>query len=406
MKKSKTHIEFPKHIVFRETFNSEAEINERTGVVTNVTLSNGIATPSSGNIVYERRQLPQGAFSIRSVFKADLSSNGTLFADSYDTNKWTRLKINTNGSMSLYNDNAGSSISSLGIITTNTWHDVVITNDFSGSSNIKFYVDGELMNTNSQTSVWGNFNRLFDRGDGAADFFVGEVGLFEIYNYVLSAEEISNLYNNRRFQELIGQTEILNVSAQSGTIIDRWGATITNTAGTISRDGEANVMLFDGATSKLTLDDEIIGTGAVSLVAWVKPLGIGEGAAGRIMTNDKAIFAITDPTNKQFVFSSDGYSTWKESANGAWVTGEWCMAVVTRTAAGVANIYVNGVLNGTANEASGTPVAGTTNLILGNNNAGGTTFDGYQSDYRIYSGILTAVEISQLYTSEKRKYHG
>ena len=521
-------------LILRETFRDEQSVLRNGGTPTDVTFSNGIATPSSGNIIYERQQLPQSGFSIRSIFKADLSSSGTLIADKYDTNAWTRLKINTVGSMSLYNDNAGSSISSIGVLTTNTWHEVVITNDFSGSSNIKFYVDGKLVTTNSQNSVWGNFSRLFDRGDGSADFFAGEVALVEVYDYVLTASEVFNLRHKHRFNSIdvstkltnypnaivnggfdtdtdwikqsnwtisggkgvatacaqnfdlrqdtilyAGRTyrcevtvsdyveggfwfklgnvvsspvinsngthvyygtpdgsdfqmecrglsttlkvdnvsavaiesdsrsEFLEVSGRSGIITDRWGATLVNTGATIYKSGEVNAMDFD-----INLDGKVdCGlphnlTGDISIVAWIKPYSFSEawGAGGRprIVGNGQLFFSIYG-AKSSFMFHRAGIES---NRFGTVVLNEWQMVVVTSPSSGEdTRIYSNGSLAIPAFDA-GTPVAGTTTIAIGNRPNNGRPFHGLMDSVRFYDGILMVDEISQLYTSEKRKYHG
>jgi len=518
-------------LIFRETFRDEQSVLRNGGTPTDVTFSNGIATPSSGNIIYERQQLPQSGFSIRSIFKADLSSSGTLIADKYDTNAWTRLKINTVGSMSLYNDNAGSSTSSIGVLTTNTWHEVVITNDFSGSSNIKFYVDGKLVTTNSQNSVWGNFSRLFDRGDGSADFFAGEVALVEVYDYVLTASEVFNLRHKHRFNSIdvstkltnypnaivnggfdtdtdwikqnnwtisggkgvatacaqnfdlrqdtalnVGRkyrcevtisdyvaggfwfklggnvispimntdgvhvhygipdgaefqmecrgvsttlkvddvsaiavhsderSEILNLSAQSGVIVDRWGNALTNTGMDVVKDGEINAIKFNGDTSLINLPYLLALAGDFSFSCWLKPYSYGEAGGGRLfhLTNTNTYAYLS--SSYHLFLTSDGVSY--ADAGGDYDFNKWNHLVITRESDGTTNFYLDGVISGVPDQDSGTPTATTGTLTIGNHVGGTVCFDGLMDSVRFYDGILMVDEISQLYTSEKRRYHG
>ena len=172
----------------------------------------------------------------------------------------------------------------------------------------------------------------------------------------------------------------------------------------IIRRAELRSMLFDGTDSKIIMDGKVIGTGDVTMVAWVRPYSVGEGGAGRVFSNGTTILSLTSPANKQFFMSSQPGSTWKYSANDAWAPYEWCFVAATRTTAGLGTIYVNGVLNGTAAEATGTPAVGTGDLIVGNGPAGGNTVNGEISGARIYTGILSINEISQIYTSERQKY--
>ena len=62
----------------------------------------------------------------------------------------------------------------------------------------------------------------------------------------------------------------------------------------------------------------------------------------------------------------------------------WYHIVCTSTDIGIANFYIDGVLSGTANQNSGTPTAGTTNIIIGNRNAGDRTFDGRIADLIVW----------------------
>ena len=79
------------------------------------------------------------------------------------------------------------------------------------------------------------------------------------------------------------------------------------------------------------------------------------------------------------------------------------MLAITRTSTGGANIYIDGVLSGTANQSSGTPVAGSTNTLIGGN-ASNYGHKGLIPSIRILNGILTAQEIAQMFSNEKDKY--
>ncbi len=213
---------------------------------------------------------------------------------------------------------------------------------------------------------------------------------------------------SRRFREYTPTgdvNEILNVSAQSGSIPseDRWGNILTNTSTTVARRGWTNLMLFDGADSKIDAGALSV-EGDITITAWMFANSRGEGNSGDIMNNGKLIFSILNSDNI-FTFLSDG-ATSKFSGNNSdlLVLGKWAFVAVTRTSAGITNFYINTILNGVADQSSGTPEAGTTNLVLGNNNVQNSTFDGFLDPVKIYSGILTTQELSQSYTESKWKY--
>jgi hypothetical protein len=75
---------------------------------------------------------------------------------------------------------------------------------------------------------------------------------------------------------------------------------------------------------------------------------------------------------------------------------------ITREADGTINFYIGDTstmpgLSGAADQDSGTPEAGTSNLLIGNNSAENRTFDGAISDLRIYNRILSVNEIQDLW---------
>jgi len=67
-------------------------------------------------------------------------------------------------------------------------------------------------------------------------------------------------------------------------------------------------------------------------------------------------------------------------------------------------MYINGNLSGSANQNSGTPVAGS-NIILGNVSGQTQDFDGLISNVRVINGLLSTQEIEQIYSSERRIYN-
>ena len=66
----------------------------------------------------------------------------------------------------------------------------------------------------------------------------------------------------------------------------------------------------------------------------------------------------------------------------------------------------NGEINttGGTNQDSGTPVEGTSNIIIGNNLGGSRAFDGKIPSLKIYTGILSVEQISQEYSNTRRLY--
>jgi hypothetical protein len=192
--------------------------------------------------------------------------------------------------------------------------------------------------------------------------------------------------------------EILNVS----NCFNKYSS-ITNTVVTLKKNGERNVMSFNGTTSKLDCGNYDTLVGHKSFIAWVKPYSFGENSLGNIINNSKVVFGIYI-VNARVYFNSDG-STNMYSANNSITLNKWNFVVVNRTSVGITNIYINGVLSGIANQSSGTPSAGTTNITIGNNSAGSLTQYGLIDNVRVVNGILTPAQIAQLYSSERKFYN-
>jgi len=155
---------------------------------------------------------------------------------------------------------------------------------------------------------------------------------------------------------------------------------------------------FDGSSSKVDLGSAKPSdlTGDLTVSAWIKPTGWGGADAGRIISNEKFMLYI-NTANDNLQIRSDGGTT-AVSVTNSIVLNTLYHVLVTRPSAGSnSNIYINGVLNGTANQNTGTPAAGTTNTFIGNNGAGDRAFDGNIADVKIFNRLLSTTEITNLY---------
>ena len=168
---------------------------------------------------------------------------------------------------------------------------------------------------------------------------------------------------------------------------------------------------FDGTDNYIDLgtDNPSDLTGDITISAWINPSGWGGSRFGRILTNGGCDFFLLEHhisyANTMY-FSSDNQSTSPIVAGQNSITlNTWQHILVTRNSAGdETNIYINGVLSGTANQDSGTPIAGTNNTLIGNRDAGDRTFDGQISGMKIFNRVLSASEIDYLYSKEVNKY--
>lgn len=163
------------------------------------------------------------------------------------------------------------------------------------------------------------------------------------------------------------------------------------------------VMNFNGTTDLIDTGSDWIAAIAVSIEALIRPETAGENSAGHILCNGKLVIAL-DNTNGRISVTSDGGTTTVYSGTGAWAANTWTHLVVTRTAAGLINIYVNGYLSGSAGQDSGTPAAGSTNVFIGNRSAADRTFDGDIPHVRGYLGGLDTDQIYNLSVNTPARY--
>jgi len=185
-----------------------------------------------------------------------------------------------------------------------------------------------------------------------------------------------------------------------GTSDRRTKVAFTYTSATVgTKIHRATSYTFNSTTSKVDAGSQIAGTGNITLLSWYNATGYGEGNAGRIVDNGK-FWVRLNSTNTKLTVTSDGATEVSGATASAPLSAETFVAV-TRTSTGVVNIYLNGVLTGSANQASGTTANGSTNLIIGNNNAASATHAGTLSHVRIFSKILTTTQIGQIYNKER-----
>jgi len=177
--------------------------------------------------------------------------------------------------------------------------------------------------------------------------------------------------------------------------------TVVNTATTVVRSGNVSAMDFNGTTSKLDLGSYDTLVGDKTFIAWIKPRRSPVGNDYYRMFNNGKFEVYYYDSDTSVAIARDG-ATFGFSATNSHRKEVYSLVVITSTSTGVTNFYTNGVLNGTANQSAGTPVAGTS-MIVGTNNT--RWFTGPMSNLRIINGILSAQEITQIWQNEKGYYN-
>jgi len=196
-------------------------------------------------------------------------------------------------------------------------------------------------------------------------------------------------------------SKIFETQFEKGSYISRQGDVGTPTAVTFKRTEKGLVGLFNGTTSKIDCGTPDTLVGDITCVAWIKPYSWGEGTLGRgkIISNTKLEWSVWGFT-KGMLFRRDGQEA---SATGAITLNKWQFVVAASDAVGDGQLYVNGISTGPVAN-NGTPAAGS-NIFIGNETTGARAFDGLINDLRIYDGLLSAAEVSQLFSNERAKYN-
>jgi len=184
---------------------------------------------------------------------------------------------------------------------------------------------------------------------------------------------------------------------QTGWILDSKGINNGTIVGDVncSKDGVKNLNKSCQLNTNILINtsNDSIGVGDDSVSAWIFLDSIG---IRRVIDNGKFVLS-THSTNNNMRLSSDGNVNTVFSADESIETGKWIHVVATRDSTGATSkIYINGNQSGAVGD-TGTPVAGTSNVIIGNGAAGNLGLDGRLDEVVLWNRTLTASEVRLLY---------
>jgi hypothetical protein len=168
--------------------------------------------------------------------------------------------------------------------------------------------------------------------------------------------------------------------------------------------------VFDGVDDYVEIPHNAAQLGAnlskgFTISAWINARSIGENK-GQVFNkatnaNGGDGFNIYMETTNRIKFNIKG--TEHASGNNVVLYQQWYHILYTLSSANLCNLYINGVLTGTANQdlSAGGGIAGitTTNAMRIGNRAGGTdfTFDGSIREVKMWNRVLSTTEIAQDY---------
>jgi hypothetical protein len=154
----------------------------------------------------------------------------------------------------------------------------------------------------------------------------------------------------------------------------------------------ATAQTFNGTTDNVLTSQDYIGTGPVTITAWITPRSWGGANSGRIVDNDSFDFAVRG--NGAQIEARNTGNTLSASADSSITLNTKQFVAVSRNGTAL-TFYVNGVASGNVN-VNDAPVAGRNNMYIGNRRGFDAGFDGTIEDLRVYSRILQPTEIASL----------
>lgn len=295
----------------------------------------------------------------------------------------------------------------------NKWHHALFT--YNGTS-VKLYADGVLVNTanGSGTGVIYDLpspDSIGRSGDNNDSYFPGSLDDVRIYNRTLTASEITDLYRKGQ-PSTFERTNPGTGSTLTGGLVGHWsfdGANMINnvtdssgTGNTGKLTGQSSTttipgkigqaLQFDGVDDTVDINNTMLGTQALTICVWIKPTEAS--AFDFILGNTNTLLGTY--TNGNLVFNSDG-STAAQSAANSIIQNAWNHACVTRNTSGTANLYIGGVLSGSADQSSGSPTASAFDTYIGSYIGAANFYTGSIDELRVYNRILSVAEIKNIY---------
>lgn len=399
-------------LVFREDFANRASVLHKGWTVNgfNNVFSNGTYSSLDNSYLSLPNSVLSSSgtkFSIAAKFKTHSSNflNKDLFSGGSNT---LRFWSYTDGDIGFWTGGSIAVTSTGNILKADTTYNMVFVSD---GTSLKVYLDGVLIASNSTPVNSTLINLRVGSGYNLSGANITWYN-WDFYNRDLSAEEVNLLYEGKVDRELSPENTLLDYRSTNGVVEDLTGLnTLTSTDVSIKKNGAFHTAEFNGTTSKIDCGSDFIGTKAITVMGWINAKSFGEYNRGMIVNNGKFWFLIWNntPFFNRIVVTNDGNNTVISTID-SFSSSDFnkdIFLVTTRNSDGSIKIYkgdkdtapVEVTLQATN---AGLITAGTTNVILGNNDSQFRTFDGQIPLVTIKEGILSQEQITQ-HWAETRK---
>lgn len=307
-------------------------------------------------------------FSTSNTTEGVFWSNGRSSSD----NPFSRITIGNPAAGRIYwefRDDAATlgSITSAGTYNDGLWHCVQAVRRAANSWAL--YVDGALVGTSTTTLSTTTIDRATIgalRRNTSILYANATIDDLIIFTAALTPNQLKDLNEGRYIGELAVDTSAKAVWSMNGHSTDRSGNYINGSDTSITYS-QANGKIgqgggFNGTTSKSTISAPLTGTGAMTIVGWIKTT---------TNTGRKMIISWGSTSTNQHNFLSMNagklqYEIWAQTAvasTGLINTGAWVLFATTHPGGtGTQRLYINGIIDGTTTY---TPNLGSTAAMIG-----------------------------------------
>ena len=198
--------------------------------------------------------------------------------------------------------------------------------------------------------------------------------------------------------------KVLDISALKGVVENKLNNELTLTDIDIKQISSGiYAPEFNGNTSKIDCGDIDDLTGDITVLAWINSKTLGSSNVGVIIDNGKLIVRVYS-AGMQCASDGSTFATFGGGDHGGANLNNYQLIAIVRKSDGSTTCYNNTTQKGVSGVSGGPPAAGTTNLIIGNRNAGGRTFDGKIPSIKIYKGLLSLQQITQFWSNTKKYF--
>ena len=281
----------------------------------------------------------------------------------------------------------------------------------SSTKDIKFYINGELINTVTLTTFVSPTFSGARLGDGilTTRSFTGNLRDSRLYNEVITAEQVQQLYSTYSPPKNNVREDLKLYMPLNGSSNDYSGndITVTNTGVSfepVAPDG-VQVGNFNGSSNKIKLPTGFLGSNIseFSYGGWFKVDSVA---------SDKQLFEIASVTSDvylgariesttqaiDFACVQTPATTLTVSTSTTIETDKWYHIAVSAKQNDFIKIYLNGVLEDSTAITVFADIGGSYSEYIGVSRTGSTKyFDGNMRGHKFFTKVLTPTEIDKLY---------